>query len=193
MKVPLDFAAKHNVQLFCGEFGCVSDCPEMEDMVWLLDLISLFDENNIGWTYYHYMFRTPEPYWKNHFDCNMYIYESDTNKLRPFDRKVSLLGDLFKLRGKVISLKQPADEWLTIYAVTEPEGQVRIYVSNKSREDSKNIKVKLTGDPWPAESAVQIMKTGSGGFKDAPAAPIKDAVVDLTLEPLSIARLRITR
>ncbi len=193
MQVPLDFAAKYNAPLFCGEFGCVSDVPEMEDMVWLLDLVSLFDENNIGWTYYHYMFRTPEPYWKDHFDCNMFIYESDTNKLRPFDRKVSLLGDLFKLRGAVISVKQPQDEWMTVYGVTEPAGQVRVYVSNKSRDDSKTIKLKLAGERWPNEAGLQIMKRGSGGFEDAPPPAITEGVVELKLEPLSIARLRISR
>jgi len=82
---------------------------------------------------------------------------------------------------------------MTVYGVTEPEGQVRVYVSNKSREDSRTLKLKLAGEPWPNEAGLQIMKRGSGGFKDAPAVAITEGAVELKLEPLSIARLRIVR
>jgi len=189
----LQFAKEHKVKLFCGEFGCVSDCPEMEDMLWLLDVISLFDQNDIGWTYYHYMFRTIEPYWttQGHFDCNLFIYDLPNRRLRTFDRKVSLMSDLFRLRGKVLRHAQPNDPDLMVYAVLTPEGMLRVYVSNKSREHAKSLAVSVAGGPWSRNVAVKRMARGTQGYVTAPAVAISGGEVALELEPLTILRLTI--
>jgi len=191
MDFPLDFAAKNNVRLFCGEFGCVSDTPPMEDILWLMDLISLFDEHRIDWTYYHFMFRTPEPYWRDHFDCNMFIRDVVNNRLRKFGPKVSLLSDLMKLKGSFIPVEQPQDQWVTVYAVKEPDGNVRIYVWNKSRRDKKTVKIKLNDNNLPKQAQTQQMSRGSDGFVDVSDAEIVQGEIQLNLEPLTITRLRI--
>lgn len=187
----LQFAREHDVPLFCGEFGCVSDCPEMEDMVWLLDVISLFDQNAIGWTYYHYMFRTVEPYWREHFDCNLFIFDTVNDKLYTFDRKVSLLSDLMKLRGEALRHDQPAEEDLSLYAVRLATGELRVYAWNKSREQIKEMALRLAGGPWGGQASVQRMAVGTGGFVPADAATVTDGQLNLTLEPLTILRLSV--
>ena len=188
---PLDFAARHKAPLFCGEFGCVSDTPEMEDMVWLLDIISLFDQLNITWTYYHYMFRTIEPYWMSHFDCNMFIYETPHNRLRAFDRKVSLLSDLMKLDGQVLRHADSDDPDLLVYAVRRPNGELTIYTSNKSRQSGKSLSLSLAGGPWAASVAVKRMAVGTGGYVDAPAQCLADGRLEVSLDPLTIKRLTV--
>ena len=39
----------------------------MEDAVWLLDMVSLLDTRNIGWTYYHFMSHAIHPHWQETF------------------------------------------------------------------------------------------------------------------------------
>ena len=144
-RAALDFAESRHVPLFVGEFGCVHEVPEMEDAVWLLDMVSLFDTQNIGWTYYFFMSDAILPYWQEHFDCGMYIYDSPHQRVRCFDRKVSLMSDLMKLRGSVLDVPQPADEWITVYAVAEPTGEIRVYLANKSRDQAKTVRLQLAG------------------------------------------------
>ena len=185
----LDFAAAHGAGLFCGEFGCVSDCPEMEDMVWLLDVVSLLDELRIGWTYYHFMFRTVEAYWREHFDCSLFVHDAASGALRRFDRKVSLLSDLMRLRGTALAVDQPADEMLTVYAVAAADGGLRVYASNKSREEARTLRLQL-GSGTAALARVSKMARGTGGFVAAPALAVIDGAVTVELEPLTIVRLQ---
>jgi endoglucanase len=192
-RTPLDWAAKHNVRLFCGEFGCVAECPEMEDMVWLLDVISLMDQHRIDWTYFHYMFRTADPMWAGRFDCNMYMRDIDQgDRLRVFDRKVSLLGDLMKLRGDVLDHDQPDDPAMTAYAVRLADGRLRVYVSNTSGDDAKELTLELAGGDWAPQAHCKRMARGTGGFVDDAPRPIEDGAIALRLEPLTIQRLTLT-
>lgn len=184
-----DFGKKHNVPIFCGEFGCVSNCPEMEDIVWLLDIISLLDQNNAGWTYYHYMFRTIEPMWQKEFDCNMYIYDVPNNHLRVFDRKVSFLGDMMKLRGNVLMHSQPEDPDLLVYSVLTPEKQMKIYVSNKSRVENKNVSLDLVGNQWSPVVAVKRMAVGTNGYVVDQSVRIDKGRLDITVKPLNVLKL----
>ena len=192
-KPALDFATVHNARLFCGEFGCVSDVPEMEDMCWLLDIVSLFDQLGIDWTYYLYMFRTVEPYWtkEGHFDCNMFVRDATSGELRTFDRKVSLLSDLMKLRGTALDHDQPDDGYLVVYAVRLPDGNLRIYASNKSRTDAKSLALALAGGPWAPQVEAQRMAVGTGGYVEAPSMTLKEGRLDLRLEPLTILHLTV--
>ena len=160
----LDFAGRHHVLLFAGEFGCVGEVPEMEDAVWLLDMVSLLDTRNIGWTYYHFMSHAIHPHWQEHFDCGMYIYDVPHQRLHCFERKVSLLGDLMKLRGSVLAIAQPADEWITAYAVAEPSGDVRIYLANKSRDRAKSIRLHLAGRQGAGRADVPADETRRRGL-----------------------------
>lgn len=187
-QLPLDFAKKHNVPLFCGEFGCVGDTPEMEDMVWLLDIISAFDENNIGWTYYHYMFRTPERYWKNHFDCNMFIHESDTGVLRTNHRKVDLLGDLMKLRGQVLDVDLPADKNLHAAAYLLDDGSLRLYLSNRCRSKDGTLELDIQGD-WQESADVKRMAIGTAGWVKADDLTLADGKLRADLPQLTILRV----
>ena len=123
----------------------------------------------------------------------MFIYDVPNKKLRRFGRKVSLLSDLMKLRGSILAVEPPKDEWIHTYAVMEPSGHVRIYVSNKSRQESKSVRLKLAGMPWPEEAELQLMTRGSGGFAGVASLGITDGAIELKLEPLSISRLRIAR
>ncbi len=182
---PLAFAEKHNVPLFCGEFGCVGDTPEMEDMVWLLDVISAFDQFNIGWTYYHYMFRTPERYWKNHFDCNMFIHESDTGVLRTNHRKVDLLGDLMKLRGQTLAIPEPEDQNLHAAAYLLQDGSLRLYLSNRCRSEDGKLQLAVEGN-WQETADVKRMAVGTAGWVDADNLTLTDGKLDVDLPQLTI-------
>ena len=48
------FRDKHNVPVLCGEFGCVAHAAPKTRLNWTRDIISLFKENNIGYTYWNY-------------------------------------------------------------------------------------------------------------------------------------------
>lgn len=188
---PVEFAAGHKSPLFVGEFGCVSNCPEMEDMIWLLDVISLMDECNISWTYYHYMALAHEAYWRKYFDCGMFTYDVPNKKLYAFGRKVSLLSDLMKLRGKIIRHPQPIDDGILVYSVLEPRGGLRVYVSNKSRRQRKSIRLYLAGGHWDSKAQTRRMARGTDGFVDASPTEIQQGRIKLELKPLSILRLNV--
>ena len=192
-RAALDFAEKRHVPLFVGEFGCVHEVPEMEDAVWLLDMVSLFDTQNIGWTQYFFMSDAIHPYWQEHFDCGMYIYDAPHHRVRCFDRKVSLMSDLMKLRGSVLDVPQPTDEWITAYAVAEPTGETRVYLSNKSRDQAKTIRLHLAGRTGVGRAKCQQMKRGSNGFFAAGDVALADGTLEVSMAPLTIHRLRISR
>jgi hypothetical protein len=192
-RAALDFADRHHVPLFAGEFGCVHEVPEMEDSVWLLDMVSLLNTRNVGWTYYHFMSHAIHPHWQEHFDCGLYIYDVPHQRLRCFDRKVSLLSDLLKLRGSVLDIAQPADEWIAAYAVAEPTGAVRVYLANKSRDRVKTIRLQLAGRKGAGPAKCQRMKRGSDGFVAAGDVPWVDGALEVRMEPLTIHRFQISR
>jgi aryl-phospho-beta-D-glucosidase BglC (GH1 family) len=54
LKPALEFGKKHQVPLFCGEFGVNWRAPREDAHNWLRDVLSLFTEHEIGWTYWYY-------------------------------------------------------------------------------------------------------------------------------------------
>jgi len=47
-------AKKLGLPLFCGEWGVISSCPREPAYNWYRDMISVFDEFDIGWTTWNY-------------------------------------------------------------------------------------------------------------------------------------------
>ena len=67
-------ARELGLQLYCGEFGCLPHVERADRLKYYEDIVSVFEENNIGW-------------------CN-WEYKGDFGILTfDFDRKVSLGPD----------------------------------------------------------------------------------------------------
>lgn len=47
-------AKKFGLQLHCGEFGCYSKTPRADKVNWLQDMISIFRDNNIAYSFWDY-------------------------------------------------------------------------------------------------------------------------------------------
>ena len=47
-------ASKYGLQLHCGEFGCYNKTPRADRINWLQDVISIFRDNNIAYSYWDY-------------------------------------------------------------------------------------------------------------------------------------------
>ena len=53
-KEGLEFAKSKNLQLYCGEFGCMPTVDRKERLLFYGDLISAFEDNNIAWCNWEY-------------------------------------------------------------------------------------------------------------------------------------------
>ncbi len=53
-KSGLEFAKSKNLQLYCGEFGCLPAVERKDRLQYYSDLISAFEENNIAWCNWEY-------------------------------------------------------------------------------------------------------------------------------------------
>ena len=51
---PLDLAKRHDIPLRCGEFGVIEFLSPDIGERWLRDTFSVFNELNIGWSYWCY-------------------------------------------------------------------------------------------------------------------------------------------
>ncbi|MHB9032038.1 MAG: glycoside hydrolase family 5 protein [Anaerolineae bacterium] len=140
---PRAFRGRQHVPLFCGEFGCVSDVPDMTDLVYLMDEISIFQEQEIPWTMYNTMYRTNEAWWRSHFDCGIYISYPPEDQLFRYGRKIALLRFFCSLEGTVLRLEQPADGWLGIYGLKENNGTAHILLANKHREETRSLQLEF--------------------------------------------------
>jgi len=185
----VSFARKHGVELFCGEFGCVSDCPAMTDMIYLMDQISLFHELGIGWTMFNYMRRESKPYWKSHFDCNLFIYYIPEERLYSFQRKINLLRFFLEKDGEVLALRQPEDEDVTCYGIREPGGEVSLLISNKDRRRDKLIRLEITGLDGGVEGNISVMDTSVDDFEPEGQLSLEKGRTELPLRKLSITRV----
>jgi endoglucanase len=54
LEKPLDLAEKHNLQLYCGEWGVYKATPEEVALKWYEDVRQLFDKYNIAWANWDY-------------------------------------------------------------------------------------------------------------------------------------------
>jgi endoglucanase len=54
MQLPLEYARKYNLPLYCGEYGCLMTVPRAARLNWYRDMIAVFERNNIScanWDY----------------------------------------------------------------------------------------------------------------------------------------------
>lgn len=54
LKPVLEFRNKHNVPVLCGEFGCIIRADKAVRGKWLKDVVDIFKENKISYTYWTY-------------------------------------------------------------------------------------------------------------------------------------------
>ncbi|MEO6329707.1 MAG: glycoside hydrolase family 5 protein [Ginsengibacter sp.] len=54
IKKPIAIAKKYNLRLDCGEWGCLSTVPAAARAQWFRDMVTVLDENNIGWSTWDY-------------------------------------------------------------------------------------------------------------------------------------------
>jgi endoglucanase len=50
----VEFARSKGLQIYCGEWGCLRSTPDSLRHRWFADVISVFDEFDIGWTIWDY-------------------------------------------------------------------------------------------------------------------------------------------
>jgi endoglucanase len=48
------FARSKNLQLYCGEFGCLATVPRKDRLQYYSDMVAVFEENNIAWCNWEY-------------------------------------------------------------------------------------------------------------------------------------------
>ncbi len=53
-KKPIAVAKKHNLPLYCGEWGCLDTVPEDARLRWYSDMKTVLEGNNIGWATWDY-------------------------------------------------------------------------------------------------------------------------------------------
>ena len=160
-------------------------------MIYLMDEISIFHEEDIHWTLYNTMYRTDDPYWKDHFDCGIYIYYSPESKLYRFSRKIALLEFFCRTEGDVLKLSQPEDEWVGLYGVRRPDGSLAILVSNKDRNVAKRVKLSI-GNLTPRWSAtLRTMARGDEDFIYQGHRTLNEGELNLTLQPLSLSLIKV--
>lgn len=54
MLLPIEYAKRHNLPLYCGEYGCLITVPRESRLKWYSDMIAIFNRNNIAranWDY----------------------------------------------------------------------------------------------------------------------------------------------
>ncbi|QMU29539.1 glycoside hydrolase family 5 protein [Adhaeribacter radiodurans] len=51
---PLDFARKHGLKLYCGEWGALNTAPKADRLRWYQDMVTTLEKNNIAWANWDY-------------------------------------------------------------------------------------------------------------------------------------------
>ncbi|QNF33991.1 glycoside hydrolase family 5 protein [Adhaeribacter swui] len=51
---PLDFARKHGLKLYCGEWGALNTAPKADRLRWYQDMVTVLEKNNIAWANWDY-------------------------------------------------------------------------------------------------------------------------------------------
>lgn len=51
---PVEYAARHSLPLYCGEFGCLPTVPEADRLAWYVDVVDVLEENDIAWSHWDY-------------------------------------------------------------------------------------------------------------------------------------------
>jgi len=181
------FRDRYRTPIFCGEFGCVSDVPEMTDAVYLMDEISIFQEQGFHWTLYNTLYRTSEAYWRTHFDCGLYIDYTPEDRILRFERKIDLMSFFCRTEGLVLEVNQPQDAMVGLYAVRRPDESLAILMSNKDRVDSRDVSLNIKALPPRWAAALRTMGVGDPGFVVQSDRRVKNGALDLHLPPLTLA------
>jgi endoglucanase len=79
----IDYAKSKNLQLYCGEFGCLPTVDRTDRLAFYSDMISLFEENNIAWCN-----------WEYKGDFGLYFF--DMEKLKSLEPDYELINILFQ-------------------------------------------------------------------------------------------------
>jgi endoglucanase len=53
-KSGLEFARSKNLQLYCGEFGCMPTVERKDRLAWYSDMIDILEENGVAWSNWEY-------------------------------------------------------------------------------------------------------------------------------------------
>jgi endoglucanase len=51
---PIQYAKRHGLQLYCGEFGCFQSVPRADKLRWYADVRYIFETNQIAWANWDY-------------------------------------------------------------------------------------------------------------------------------------------
>ena len=77
----LEFAKSKNLQLYCGEFGCLPTVNRNERLAFYTDMISAFEENNIAWCN-----------WEYKGDLGIYFFDAEKKiSLQPDSQLIKIL------------------------------------------------------------------------------------------------------
>jgi hypothetical protein len=126
----------------------VSDTPPQEDLLWLVDVLSLFHEHGIGWSLYNFMTRTSMPRHQEHLDCNLYVRYSPTGDLFEHRAKRRIVEYFARQEGDVLAIGQPRDEAVTLCGHVAGVGTRRraeLLLTNKSRDKARVVRICLRG------------------------------------------------
>jgi endoglucanase len=86
-KEGIDFAKSKNLQLFCGEFGCLPTVDRKDRLLFYQDMISALEENNIAWAN-----------WEYKGDFGLFFFDADKKKSLQTDDE--LIKTLLKYSNK---------------------------------------------------------------------------------------------
>ena len=121
----------------------------------------------------------------------MYTFNIKEQKVYKYNRKVSLLSELMKLKGEVLDVRQSYDPWVTVHATKEANGNIQIFLSNKSKDINKNISLNIAK---VNNVKVKIVGLDFECFtSDTPLEVRPDSSFRLNLNPLSILKMTIDR
>ena len=54
MSASFEFARKHQVPLYCGEFGVIDQAPAEDALRWYCDTLEVFAEHKVSWSIWSY-------------------------------------------------------------------------------------------------------------------------------------------
>jgi endoglucanase len=82
-KTGLEFARSKNLQLYCGEFGCMPTVDRKDRLAWYSDMIDVLEGNNVAWAN-----------WEYKGDFGLYVFDGEKLKSNEVDN--DFIGVLLK-------------------------------------------------------------------------------------------------
>jgi 3-dehydroquinate dehydratase len=140
---------------------------------------------------YNFLVRTSNPYYREHFDCNLYIRYTPTNELYAYTRKINLMEALAQTDGEVLDVTQFKDEDITCHAIRNNEGGVTIFLSNKNFKETKKVRLEFIDISTSAKVRIGVMTTSNEDFIPKHDLQITGNNAELKLLPLSISKIDI--